>query len=146
MVGRHDFQQFVGMSFDRTFFVEVRKSIVIMRLIWTNALCGRLRHICSRWGPELGIRRYKDGDKAALKSENSYRDLRNLGENHPLKTLFHLLNPDAICHAETCMLRLSAIVLSTNSVRRAKFIAVRESFGWRIKTSRLISARNPSIK
>ena len=84
----------------------------------------------------MGIRRYNDGDKAALKSENSYHDLQNLGENHLLKTLFHLLNPDAICHVETCklhgfsvqlfkLLRLSAIVRSTNSVRRAKFTAVR---------------------
>ena len=39
MVGRHDFQQFVGMCFDRTFFVEVRNCSnhdVIMGLIWTN--------------------------------------------------------------------------------------------------------------
>ena len=146
MVGQRDFQQFVGMCFNRTFFVEVRKC---SNLTWDqaqnratdldkHALCGRLRHICSRWGPEMWILRYNDSDKAVLKLENSYHDLRNLGENHPLKTLFHLLNPDAICHVVTYKLdflyncsswvgylQLSAIVRSTNSLLRSKFTAVR---------------------
>ena len=93
------------MIFNNSYgYVEVRKCSNRATDLDKHALCGRLRHICSRWGPEMGILRYNDGEKAALKSENSYHDLRNLGESHPLKTLFHLLNPDAICHIETCKL------------------------------------------
>ena len=54
--------------------------------------------------------RYNDGDKAALKLENTYYDLRKLRENHPIKILFHLLNPDAICHVVMSKLDFFTIV------------------------------------